>query len=335
MQRLWELAGLSGKIAGAVALGRRFPLIVSWNITYICPLACEYCGVCRTEVKDLPTARVLSMVESLARAGARFVGFSGGEPLVRRDLGEIVDACRDNGMDVMVHSAGQLFARRVDSLMRVNEMQFSLDGPREIHDEIRGKGVYDKVMEAVDICKERDISVSLAAVISKRNLNSLPELLEAGREGGVGIYFQPGASNYTPGHTTVGDYFPDVAEYRAFMDQLIAEKSKRDNPVSNSVSGLRYLREWPNLKHLHCAASRMMCAIEPDGSLAVCDMFPRFEEHVTPPPPPEDFEAALAKLELPYRCPRCLAGSMTEFNLSFNGKFDAASGMIKRFIKNG
>lgn len=310
--------------------GKRIPLMVTWNVTYRCNLDCRYCGVCREEVRDADTDRVLEIVDHLAHAGTRFLELSGGEPLMRTDIGQVIDACSSRGIHVLLSSNGLLIPQRLPDLGNASEIQISLDGTREVHDAIRGTGTFDQVVEAVERCKEAGINVCFSAVISRFNAERLSPFLDRVEDLGPGVYFQPVDKTYTPGHTTEADYYPDRETYLGALDWLLVEKRKGRKSILNSEPGLRHLRQWPTIPATKCHSSRFMCTIDPDGSLFVCDMFPAFERYTVQPG--DRFAQTLQELELPHPCPRCLSSSMAELNLAASGSPQAIWGLARRLL---
>ncbi len=148
MTLMLERAAIAARVARAMITKKRVPLVGGWNLTYRCNLRCSYCSAWRDKTPEMTTREALATIAQLSDLGCRFVGFAGGETLMREDAGTIVDACADAGMKVSIQSNGVLFPEKVDSLGRVSEMQFSLDGPPEVNDPIRGEGVHDAVVRA-------------------------------------------------------------------------------------------------------------------------------------------------------------------------------------------
>jgi len=310
-----ETADLARKVVGALVLGRRVPLAVNLTPTYRCNLRCAYCGVAGKPVPELDTAGLLALLDQLPALGTRFVNVSGGEPLLRDDLGELIGRCRQGGMRVSVISNGTLVAARVEQIAQAHEIRLSLDGPREINDALRGEGVHDKVLEAIPICQERGLSVQLTAVIHQHNVGHLGYLLEIAERHGVGVAFQPADLRITRRQERLARAFPspEPAAYQAAIRGLLDAKARGDRRILNSVPSLRHLARWPETPALTCLASRVLLHIEPDGRIFPCDMFPDYERHLVPVD--GDLGRAFRGLRLPHRCANCLSGSHLELNL--------------------
>ena len=73
---------------------------------------------------------------------------------------------------------------------------------------------------------------------------------------------------------------------------------------------------------MNCLASLIFCAIEPDGKIFICDMFPEYQKYLLAID--GDFKQAFNKLKLPYACEQCWNSSMVEFNLMKGFNLSAA-----------
>jgi len=95
---------------------KRFPLAVGWNITYRCNLQCKYCGWWENRASELNTKDIIGLIKELAFLGTKFISFSGGEPLLREDLGDIIDFCKMKGIYVSINSNGTLVKEKIKNI---------------------------------------------------------------------------------------------------------------------------------------------------------------------------------------------------------------------------
>lgn len=324
---LSRAAGIA-RAVGLAAAGRRVPLIASWNVTFRCNLRCAYCGVCRPGVREAGTDEALRVLRELAALGTRYVGLSGGEPFVRADLGTIVGAAADLGMQVRVQTNGTLAAGRIGEVRRAAEVQVSLDGPADVHDAVRGEGVFAAVEATVAACRDAGIAVLADTVLSAANVGRIDDLLATLDRLGIGTYVQPIDAAYAGERDGAGALFPDPAACRAAIDGLIEHRRTGGRAVANSVSGLRHLRSWPDLPPLPCAVWRLMVAVDPDGAIGTCDMAPGYEQGLVRGA--ASVREAVASLPRDCRCPRCGTGAGIDFNLAARGDPGALLGMLVR-----
>lgn len=327
---LIEKIHISQKVLQAIYLKKRMPLLVEWNITYRCNLSCEYCGVNRIQMKELETKQIFQMIDELATLGTRFINFSGGEPLLRDDLSQIIDYCCLKKIIVSIKSNGTLVKKQFHKIKKAAEIQFSLDGPKEINDSLRGQAVHDKVMEAISVCKSEGMKVTLSTVISKNNLDHIFYLLDVAEKQKIGVCFQPiDQSLSTDCDKDINSLFsPDVKEYKRVISNLIRKKNEGFAFINNSIEGLRHLYHWPDNHKISCLARLLLCNIRPDGKIFICDMFPEYQNFLEGDN--GNLVDSFERLALPHKCEQCWSGGMVEFNLI--SKFNPATllGLWKR-----
>lgn len=320
------------KVLRAIVFKKRFPLVATWNITYKCNLNCGYCGVPQYHIPELGTKSVFGIIDELKKLGTKFMKFSGGEPLLRKDFPEIIDFCKSKGMDVLINSNGVIFKDKFELIKNnINEVQFSLDGERDVHDSIRGQGVHDKVIKSIELCKSYNINVFLNTVISKYNLDNIDYILNIVNKYNIGVYFQPADQLYST-HSSKDIYYsfsPWEKDYRQVMSFIISEKKKGNKNISNSLSGLRHLYKWPASSEVYCLEYLLGCLIEPDGSVFVCNMFPDYQKYLVPFT--GDFKSSYKQVKLPYVCSYCYCGSEVELQLIKRMDVRALWGVWRRF----
>ena len=143
------------RLLSADDLARRRPVHVVWEITLACNLRCQHCGSRAGSPRrdELSTEECLDVVRQLAELGTREVSLIGGEAYLRRDWLTIVKAIADAGMHCGLQTGGRALTEEkirqaVDAGLRT--IGVSVDGPRAVHDRLRGvPGSYDRALEAV------------------------------------------------------------------------------------------------------------------------------------------------------------------------------------------
>ena len=161
------------------------PLALLAELTYRCPLRCPYCSNplelarYRHELDTAAWKRVLAEATGL---GVVQVHFSGGEPLVRRDLAELIRHARD--LDLYSHlSTGATLADQA-ALERLKEagldaLQISLlDSRADGNDWLAGASSFDKKARAVEAARGLAFPVTLNVVLHRHNLDHIEEIIE-------------------------------------------------------------------------------------------------------------------------------------------------------------
>jgi MoaA/NifB/PqqE/SkfB family radical SAM enzyme len=119
------------------------------------------------------------MMDALVTGGVRVLAFAGGDPTLRRDLGELVEYARGVGLRTEVQTNAQLSNERVWSALRqADRVCLSLDGPNSaIHDQMRlQRGNFAKVVNLAERLNTAGIPFTIRTVITRENFTHVPEI---------------------------------------------------------------------------------------------------------------------------------------------------------------
>lgn len=162
------------------------PIAMLAELTHRCPLACPYCSnpvaLARREA-ELPAAIWANVFEQAAALGVLQLHLSGGEPLSRRDLPEIVAAAREAGLYVNLITSGVgLTPARMAALEAagLDHVQLSLQGTdAAMADRIGGyPGGFARKMEVAALIRESGLPLTLNFVMHRQNMDQLPDAIE-------------------------------------------------------------------------------------------------------------------------------------------------------------
>jgi heme d1 biosynthesis radical SAM protein NirJ len=158
--------------------------VVIWNLTRRCNLRCRHCYTTSADVDfpgELTHEQAMATLEDLGSFGIPALILSGGEPMARRDLFEIVARAREMGMFLALSTNGtQIIGETADRVAEIgfNYVGISLDGIGATNDWFRGKeGAFEQAVAGVRACKERGVKVGVRFTITTDNAHQLPELL--------------------------------------------------------------------------------------------------------------------------------------------------------------
>ena len=152
-------------------LSGKAPLfILPWRCTPACTSSCLHCGFASTpDASDaLGTEETKRIADKIHDFGATYFGISGGEPLLRKDLPEIIGYAKSTGMNVSLITNGYLLDDKIlDILVRHwVRVSVSVDGPEEINDALRGKGAYAKAVSAMEKTSKAGLLDCLVATLA-------------------------------------------------------------------------------------------------------------------------------------------------------------------------
>jgi MoaA/NifB/PqqE/SkfB family radical SAM enzyme len=249
------------------------PIAVAWLVTGRCTAACTYCRWKRLrESTELDTTQALRMIDDMHGAGVLMISFTGGEPLLRDDIGALIRRVKERGLVCKLNTNGLLVERHLKELKPLDLLQVSLDGPPALHDRMRGKGSAEKVTRAVKVARDAGIPLQLVACLSKETVGAIDEVLRYALELRVPLHFQPVApadlsdedrAASVPSREALGDAFAHLLDLQRRRDRLA-------RAIGNPRSELRYHLEVCREGRRGCDAALVTATMLPDGELIFC-----------------------------------------------------------------
>lgn len=164
----------------------RNPLIVIWEVTRACALACRHCraeAIHRRDSRELSEEEAFQFVDQVVRAEPMIFILTGGDPMHRPDLLSIVKHASDRGLRVaMSPSATPRFLKTDLRLFReagLQRISLSLDGAsRETHDAFRGvPGTWDRTMAGIEKARAAGIDFQINTTFTRQNIGELEEFV--------------------------------------------------------------------------------------------------------------------------------------------------------------
>jgi len=245
------------------------PLFASYNVTGRCNMRCVFCDWWKNSRPELPTEKALKAIDAVCNLGVAFFDLSGGEPLLRKDLFLLARRAASHGCLVSMNTNGTLMTRNRASEVAdcFDVVVVSLDGPREIHDKIRGvPGTFDRAVEAIRLLKAHGVRVGVNSVATPWNIDILPEFFEELRSTVDFAQIQP-VHPYplTPENTPTEEQVSRLTDY--LLNLL------RSDPGFLAVPP-EFLEGFPNFfrgeAEKICNAGEFYVAIDPEGKLLAC-----------------------------------------------------------------
>jgi MoaA/NifB/PqqE/SkfB family radical SAM enzyme len=311
-------------------LNKKIPLSVTFYITYNCNLRCKYCNVWNTPEREMTTEQIYMMMDELAKVGTQRFGFTGGEPLLRKDIGDLIEYSKNKNFITTLCTNGWLVPEKINELTNLDIMVLSLDGPQEIHDKYQRKGSYAKSIEAIKIAREKDIEVWTSTVLTRENINQLDFIFEKAQELDFKVCLQP-VYNYLLS-PDVSFLIPSVDDFRKTIANFIKLKKSNERLVY-STSFLEYLyKNWPNKGKYNdslskCLAGKFFCTISPSGNVYPC-LSKNYKRPLNGLR--VGFKKAFCSIKK-FSCEGCYCDSFIESNLLFSFDFRALINALRVF----
>lgn len=263
---------------------KRVPLIVNYQVTTLCNLRCIYCYAdlhSPKEDRDLSTAEIFREIDELYGLGTRWIRLMGGEPLMRDDIGAIIDYIKQKGIFCELNSNSYLVPKKIKEVRKADTLCMSADGGEEVTDLCRGKGCYRKVEEATKLCWQNNLKVRYHACITKHtDNNAVTQLSHLAQKYGYAFNF----AQYSYA-TDMKDKISPSDEHVREIFKTVLEHKKKGFPVLTSSTTLEWLIQWPfpyekilyaeDVKQLpfpvkHCQYSRLNITLNSNGRIIPC-----------------------------------------------------------------
>jgi len=309
---------------------RKTPLISSFEVLYRCNLLCEFCRIPLNKKYEMNTEELKRAVTEFSEAGMGIAIFTGGEPTLRDDIGEIIRQTKSYGVFTHLVTNGTYLTKRIDNVKDIDSLSISIDGPKEIHDKLRGPGVFERAMEGMKAAKDAGIFVHMMSIITQDNVRNggegIKQLLEISRKNDVMINFQP---IYTDQYNQLDleKVFPQKDEFINALN--IIENFKRE--TGNVMASYAYLHELKNIEKIKwtCKAGELYSFVFPDGNVTPC----YFKENIALNGLQHGFKNAFNKLPgCDGNCCQRLCHGYREYNLIFDLNFVSLLNAFKNLV---
>jgi len=246
------------------------PICLTWQITSRCNLHCRHCLAenRKDSGAELSMQEIKRFLDDLAMMKVFYINIGGGEPLMHPYFFAIMDEADQRGIYVQFSSNGIAVDTAVadEIAKRDIRVQVSLDGwQSSVNDPIRGDGTFDQAVRALDLLKQKNVTVAVNCVVTRDNIIGLEEMHRLARSYGADLRL----SRLRPsGRAAMSwrDMVPDPGQYRILYRWLRAHPEVRTGdsffflaPLGTPLPGLNY-----------CGAGRLTCAVDAQGYVYPC-----------------------------------------------------------------
>jgi MoaA/NifB/PqqE/SkfB family radical SAM enzyme len=242
-------------------------------LTNACPQNCEYCYNKDRKGKVMDTAIIKRVVQELKDMGVFWLGFTGGEPLLQKDIVEITESVGEDCAVKLFTTGCTLTSQLAQDLRNAGlfSVSVSLDHwKQELHDKARRyAGAFQTALKAIDIFKSLgDVDVGVSAVLSKEMIKraEVEEFLDFLI--GLGIH-EAWLSECKP---SVEDFWTDdkvVTEQERLKLVELQDRYNREGKIT-----VNYLAHFEGKEHFGCNAGHKMVYIDPFGEVSPCVFIP-------------------------------------------------------------
>ena len=263
---------------------RFVPLVLSWNVTRECNMKCSHCYINATDKKldgELNTQEAKNLMDQIAEVSHPLLILSGGEPLLRPDIYELIKYGASIGLKMGLGSNGSLIDEAAAEKLKqagIATVSISLDSniPAQ-HDEFRGvAGAWEKAVEACKALRKNNVLVQVNTTLTQQNYSQIDDVMALAESIGVEnfhlFFLVP-----TGRGTKIADISP--SQYEEMITKTFAKTANHTLNVRPSCApqfmriardmGLD-MRQWIR----GCIAGMYYCRIYPNGDVTPCPYLP-------------------------------------------------------------
>ncbi len=263
---------------------RFVPLVMSYNVTRECNMKCSHCYINATDKKladELSTAEAKMVIDQIHQVSSPLLILSGGEPLLRKDIFELIEYGTKKGLKIGLGSNGYLIDDEVAKKLKaagIATVSISIDSsiPAQ-HDEFRGvEGAWEKAVNACKVLRKNNILVQVNTTLTHDNYDQIDDIMSLAESIGVEnfhLFF------LVP--TGRGVKLEDISpqKYEEMITKTFGKVHKHRLNVKPSCApqfmriaagmGLD-MRQWVR----GCLAGMHYCRIYPNGDVTPCPYLP-------------------------------------------------------------
>ena len=252
---------------------KRIPHTINFAITSKCPFRCQHCLYGKRKKEDFTTNQILDLIIEIKDLGTAILGITGGEPMLRSDLEEIISAASPELATIVYTTGYNLNKKRAEKLFKAGVGWITIgieSNNADFQDNVRGKkGSLHMGINAIKLCKEAGIYTAIGTIGTREKMNSgeLDRIYNLASSLDVEEMrlIPPGAAGRWAGCT---DVILNAEELESHKEFQIKHNKKRSGPIVTSIAYIE------SEEMLGCFGGYNYLHIDSTGEVCPCDLTP-------------------------------------------------------------
>lgn len=250
-------------------LGQKSPFQITFSLTNRCNFRCVYCDIPGQKRAEMTLDEWCRAIDEFRDGGMGRASLIGGEPLLHRDVGGVINHLKSRGVHTAMNTNGWFVPERIEDVSKLDMVCLTLDGPRDLHDAQRKKGSYDRVIRALEVLRTHNIPAVTMTVLTAGGVDTVDHVLEVAKDFGHKAFFQLEHDKNCDVNAPIapmlsGQRVSDVA-------QRLINLKNAGMPVGNSHAILEKQRDNRYLGGCDdCYAGQYYGYVLSDGTVAQC-----------------------------------------------------------------
>lgn len=235
-----------------------------------CNLKCIYCKVDELSRNTISKEHIKNLIDELSLRKISFLHYIGGEPLLRKDIFEIMNYSKEKEIKNVLHSNGSSLKLFHKALPHIHTYHTCLNGNKKSHEITRGINTFDHVMNCIKLAKEQDVNVIVDMILTfeTATIENIDFVIEQAIKNSFKINFQKVFA-----HNLVGVNANDIVTIQASNEKLFnlftyIEKQYDKNIFHNSLDYIKTHQEKNQIEVNECKND--IIVINYSGNVSTC-----------------------------------------------------------------
>ncbi|NLI62501.1 MAG: radical SAM protein [Methanosarcinaceae archaeon] len=306
-------------------LVRKRPIAISHSVNSNCNLRCSFCNQWQNPEKDISFEEVCNIIDMAYDFGIRVYNAWSAEPLLRKDLPDIMKYAKSRGMTTMMITNGKLLKKRAFELVDIDYVSVSIDGPSAT-EKIRGLN-YDELVSNIKYVIESGVlnnPILMNVVVSSQNVYDIEDLVLFAKDTGSRISVEPVHMLQGADTSVIKSLSLSDSERRYVFSKLL-EMKKQGYPIIHSKTYLK--RAIENKRKINCCINQSILGIDHKGNLYNCRVHEKPLGNILEKGLKTVWdESSAQRKNICNKCPGCLFFGYAENNLLLNYNIESLFG---------
>lgn len=250
-------------------IGRKSPFQMTLSLTNRCNFRCEYCHIPLQHRDEMSTAEWCDAIDQFVSGGMGRASIIGGEPLLRKDVGQIIGHLKSRGVHAAMNTNGWFVPQRIDEVAQLDLVCVTLDGPAAVHDKQRHAGSYERSIKAIEALTSRGVATITMTVVTPSSADTIDHVLDVARRFKIRSFFQLEHDADVDVDLPIAPRLSD--ERVADLAGRLLQRKREGWPVGNSRALLEAQRQARYIGSCEdCHAGSYYGYVFSDGTVAPC-----------------------------------------------------------------
>lgn len=154
------------------------PVLCNYYVTYRCNATCSFCDIWEKPSPYVTLEQVKKNLSDLKKLGVKVIDFTGGEPLLHREIDQLLAEAKRQGFITTLTTNTLLYPKKAESLKgKIDMLHFSLDSAnKEEHDKSRGVACFDSLLESIKIAKAQGDCPDILFTVFSHNIDQIGQV---------------------------------------------------------------------------------------------------------------------------------------------------------------